>query len=37
MPKRGKSLDTKKDTGKRRREEIRELAKLEREEIKLGQ
>lgn len=37
MPKRSKSLNPKKDTGKRKREEIRELAKLEREEVKMGE
>lgn len=37
MPKRGKSLELKKDNGKRSREAVRELAKLEKEELKLGE
>ncbi len=37
MPKRGKSLEHVKNTGKRAREAIRELTKLEKEEVKLGE
>lgn len=37
LPKRTKSLSYKKDAGKRTREEARELLKLEKEEIKLGE
>jgi hypothetical protein len=37
LPKRGKSLEAKKDTGKRNREAMREHLKLEKEEVKLGE